>query len=214
MKKMIAWLMVISFALPMAACGSIKISTGTAIAGASTPGSGEASLAMQIAVGTLKLEGTQYAVDAAQAAELIPLWKMVLSLGKSDTAAAEEMNGLVKQIQKSMTSEQIQAIQGFGLTAQNLAAITQELGVDFNTTAGNANSNSTASTSAGTSGGGMAGSPPPDAPGGIPGGDPGGGPGSPTSQSSQTESSGSVNFLGLNELLLDKVIQLLESKVQ
>jgi len=214
MKKIIGLLIAVSVVLALSACNAAGGVTSAAKIGVSTPGNGEVSLAMQMALGTLKLESTPYAVSADQAAELIPLWKAALSLGKSDTAAAEEMNGLVKQIQKSLSAEQIQAIQELGLTSQNLPAITQELGIDLGVGAAPPAGNSTSSASANASSGGMAGGPPPDASGGMPGGEPGGGPGPQTAQSSQTTSSSSVNFLGLNQTLLDKVIQLLESKVQ
>ena len=214
MKKWIGLLMVIGFALVLVACSSTESSTA-AVEGAGTPGGSEtSSLAIQLALGTLKLEQTEYAIDAAQAAQLLPLWKAALSLGQSDTTAAAERNGLVKQIQKSMAAEQLEAIQAMGLTGQNLPTIAQELGVELNAGSPSPGSSSTSSTSTGASGGGMTGGPPPDAPGGMPGGDPGGGLGMQTSQSSQTQSTSSSTFMGLSQALLEKVIQLLEAKVQ
>ncbi len=215
MKKFIGLLILAGFVLALTACGSTKTGTAIASGGNGTPGGSEASSqAMQLALGTLKLEQTDYAVDAAQAAQLLPLWKAALSLGKSDTTAAEERTGLVKQIQKAMSTEQLKAIQEMGLSGQNLPAAAQELGIELGAGGPPPASSSTSNASAGASGGGMAGGPPPDAPGGMPGGDPGGGPGAQAAQSSQTQSSRSSSFMGLSQALLEKVIQLLETKIQ
>lgn len=86
---------------------------------------------LQLAIGTLKLDGTEQAVDAGQAAELLPLWKAVLSLGQSETVAAEEMQALFKQIQETMTTEQVQVIAGMQITGEDMAQVAQDLGLEF-----------------------------------------------------------------------------------
>lgn len=86
---------------------------------------------LQLALGTLKLDGTDQAVDAGQSAELLSLWKAMLSLGQSDTVAAEEMQALFKQIQETMTPEQIQAIADMQITGEDMAQIAQDLGLEF-----------------------------------------------------------------------------------
>ena len=78
-----------------------------------TPGSrqrladGEIPLAMKITLGTFLLEGTDYPINAEQAAELLPLWKALRSLSESETTAAEEIQALLNQIQDTLTPEQI-----------------------------------------------------------------------------------------------------------
>ena len=61
-------------------------------------GNGEIPVLMQLMLGTLRLEGTDLAVDSAQAAELVPLWKVLRSLTTSDTAAEAEIEAVINQI--------------------------------------------------------------------------------------------------------------------
>ena len=49
---------------------------------------------MQVAIGTIKLDGTENAVTAEQAKELLPLWETLQVLEGSDTAATEEKDAL------------------------------------------------------------------------------------------------------------------------
>lgn len=188
---------------------------GCSTAQSATPANAEQlSPVMQVAIGTLKLEGTDQAVDAAQAAKLLPLWKAARSLGKSDTTAAAESNGLVKQIQQTMTSAQMQAIQNMGLSMQNLPSLAQELGIEIGP-AGMAGSPpaATVSGSSGAGGGMPSGGMPPEM-GGMPGGGPPGSSSSSGSTSQTTKSSAGGSFLGLNSTLLNAVIDLLETRTQ
>jgi hypothetical protein len=82
----------------------------------------------QLLIGTFKLEGTDFAVTSEQAKELIPLWQVLQSLSTSDSAAQEEMDSLVDQIQETMTPEQIQAIGEMQLTQVDMFAMLQEQG--------------------------------------------------------------------------------------
>lgn len=86
---------------------------------------------LQLAFGMLKLDGTENAVNAETAAELLPLWKAVRSLSESDSVAAEEIQALFKQIQETMTPEQVQAIAAMQLTSEDMAQVAQELGLEF-----------------------------------------------------------------------------------
>lgn len=83
----------------------------------------------QLILGTLMLEDTGQAVDAEQAAELLPLWQMQKALAASDTASTEEIDALIDQIQETMTREQIQAIAGMQLTQQEMFAYMQKAGL-------------------------------------------------------------------------------------
>ncbi len=67
----------------------------------------------QLALGTLKLEGTENAVTEAQAAQLLPLWE-ALSGTAAETEA--ERTGLVQQIEDTMTATQVSAIAAMALT--------------------------------------------------------------------------------------------------
>lgn len=83
----------------------------------------------QLILGTLNLEGTEQAVDEAEAAELLPLWQAVQSLGQSDTTAEAEITAVLNQIQDTMTEAQITAITTMQLTADDVQTIIQEQGL-------------------------------------------------------------------------------------
>ena len=74
------------------------------------------SVQAQLAVGTIQLEDTELAVDEATAAQILPLWQAVQALGQSETTAEAEVNAVLKQIQNTMTAEQIAEIAGMQLT--------------------------------------------------------------------------------------------------
>ena len=124
MKKTLFALTMI-FALALTACG------GTAPETTSLNADYENALSveLQLSAGTFKLEGTDLAVDAAQAANLIPLWQVLTSLNESGTAAPEEIDALVVQIQETMTAEQINAITAMQLTVEDMGAVMQEYGL-------------------------------------------------------------------------------------
>ncbi len=150
---------------------------------------GELSAPMQVAIGTIKLDGTENAVTAEQAKELLPLWETLQVLYSSDTAATQEIDALVQQIQDTMTAEQTQAITALSLSRQDMMSVMQEQGMAMGGgQSGNAQSGNT-STGNGErnfgGGGGFQG-PPPD------GGFPGGG-GNFQGQGSRTQSSNSTN---------------------
>lgn len=89
----------------------------------------EISASMRLAVGTLKLEGTDQAVTAEQAAALLPLWKAVRSLATDQTVSQVEIDALYTQIEDTMTAAQMQAIDGMDLSQEDIAALMAELGV-------------------------------------------------------------------------------------
>ena len=75
---------------------TILISLLTACGGAAEASSNElntsdTSLSLQLAIGTLLLEETAYAVTAEKAAELLPLWQAAQTLSDSGSAARVEM---------------------------------------------------------------------------------------------------------------------------
>lgn len=99
-----------------------------------TPGSrqpGELSQEMKLALGTLKLEGTENAVTAEQAAKLLPLWKAARSLSGSDSAAADEIRGLFSQIEKTMSAEQLEALDAMQIGMQDMGALAEKFGIQM-----------------------------------------------------------------------------------
>jgi len=129
------------------------------------------SIVGQLAVGTVKLEDTDQAVDETMAGELLPLWQAYQSLGQSDTTADAELQAVVRQIEQTMTPAQIAAIAGMKLTNEGVTTMMQngELGFGPGGQGGFATGDG-AGNSSGSGGGRFAG-------GGPGGGFPGGGPG-------------------------------------
>jgi hypothetical protein len=229
----------------LAACSVVKAGTttqNTSGTGANPGGqfSDPAAMAVEqkLAIGTLKIEGTDQAVTAAQAKELLPLWQALKSLAASNNTATDEINALYAQIEETMTPAQIQAIQALTWTQEDLAAIREKYGVQG--FGGDAAGRPTVSAdqratrqaqfqaSGGTNGGG-------DRGGGPAGGFPAGGGGAPpdgggfpqdgggfqgrangTPQAARTPSAAQINrqAMGFNSLFADAVIKLLEERAK
>jgi len=188
-------------------------------AGRTLASDAETPLALKLALGTFKLEDTEYAVDSEQAAELLPLWKALRSLSESETAATTEIDALLNQIQDTMTSEQLTTIDSMELTGQDMAAIFEELGLELSGGFGRFG-NQTPEQQATMQAARESGQLPAGGPGrggGVPGLKPGGGTGEldPDARATAIAERGGVRGtqLGLNPALLDAVIQLLEGKL-
>jgi hypothetical protein len=156
----------------------------------------------QLAIGTLKLKDTAHPIDKAEAQKLLPLWKVLRTLSTSNSAAVEEINAAIRQIERTMTPEQIKAIADMRLTQQDMAAV-------FGTAFGGGSRTLTPEQqatrqAARQSGQGAFG------PGGFPGGGFGGfgGGGQPTQQSANSTRAGS----GINIGLVSAVIAFLQSE--
>lgn len=83
----------------------------------------------QLLLGTLRLEGSNLAVTAAQEQQLTTLWQAWAALSASGTAAPEETEVVQNQIAAAMTPAQIQAIAGMQLTNADLQAFYVEAGL-------------------------------------------------------------------------------------
>lgn len=211
-------------ALVLGACSSAETGAPAAEAGAagevqlSADYDDALSVQAQLALGTVRLEETELAVDEAQAAELLPLWRALQSLSSSDTAAAAEIEAVVNQIQDTMTPAQIEAIAAMALTTETLAELMESgelapAGFGRGAAAGDASGE-----------GGPAGFPPGGLPaGGFPGGGPPGGgfPGGPGAAGNLSEEDiatrraarESGNFSGFqDQILMGLAIRLLAEK--
>src|SRR5574342_800572 len=129
MKKLTLILLTILI-LTLTACGSAANGTEPASATQNGSSTGELPATTQLIIGTLKLEGTDQAVTAEQAAGLLPLWQTLQALSDSDTAADQEKEALITQIQEAMTSEQMQTITAMNLTREDMFTIIQEQGME------------------------------------------------------------------------------------
>jgi hypothetical protein len=116
---------------------AVEISGDDSSSGADPgPGIGEdfqdaLPISSQLGFGTFLLEGSEFAVDPAQAAELLPLWKAARSLSESETAAKAELEAVFDQIEDTMTSEQIAFISDLRLTGEEMVQLMEDLGLEF-----------------------------------------------------------------------------------
>jgi hypothetical protein len=122
MKKLLFSLLIV-LSLFLYACSTA--STGTPISSTDN----ELPIATQLAVGTLKLEEGGQDVTAEQAEELVIYWQVYKELSQSETAAQAEMDGLVAQIQETLTDPQLQAITHMALTQQDVLTAMQGMTV-------------------------------------------------------------------------------------
>lgn len=211
MKKAFLLTILLAFTLVLAACANGS--------NTSNPNQADESVSLstetQLALGTLRLEDTEQVVDAREAAQLLPLWQLLNQLNTSGSAAQEEMDAVVEQIHATMTAEQIQAISEMGLTQGDILAVSQDQGAASGSSTAITAGTNLQSSSQSPAGGdpGMAGGPPAD--GGIPpdGNFPGEavtGSGQQSSATSPSQTSGNTD----STALIEKVIELLESKLQ
>jgi hypothetical protein len=89
------------------------------------------SVGTQLALGIFKLDEVNQPLSKEQAVALLPLWKAYRNLTGSDTSAAEEINGLIAQIQETLGADQLQSIAVMQLTGQDLAKFAQEKNIAF-----------------------------------------------------------------------------------
>jgi hypothetical protein len=225
MKKKIFTIGLLILMLALTACGDqTEAITNPDTSLQADPNSPELPLSTKLAIGTLKLEATEYAVASDQATELLPLWQVLNSLSSSDTAAPEELTAITEQIQETMTAEQLQAIEEMGLTQEDMFATMQELGL---VNAPQANVEGIPQPGAGFGGGPGQGPDGGFVPGGAPpGGGPGGGEGPgggfggqgltqeqiATAQARRAEGGGAGFGNRMATPLVEAVIKLLESK--
>ncbi|MFC1996765.1 hypothetical protein ACFLXI_04045 [Chloroflexota bacterium] len=175
-------------------------------------------------LGTVMLEESDFAVDADQAAALLPLWKALRSFGESETTAQAEIDAVIAQIGDTMTPEQISAIEAMGLTMGDMGSVAEVLGVEmggFGSRSGERTPEMQATMEAMRESGEF------QRPGGdFPGGGPGGGQGlgggfggaemDPDARATAMAERGGTRGArsGINSFLLDGIIEFLEAKVQ
>jgi len=139
MKKTILFLTILILSIALAACGGNTAANDAASSNIANSTSTDATkdfsvetpLETELWMGTVKLDETEYAIDATQAAALLPLWKALRSLGESETAAQAEIDAVVSQIERTLTADQLNAISEMGLTMQNMGEVAEKLGLEM-----------------------------------------------------------------------------------
>lgn len=141
MKRTILFFLTLLLVLILSACGG-KVSgenttSGDTSESNTSEGDGDSAgwefetpLVMQLMLGTVRLEETEYPIDAEQAAALLPLWQALRSLASSDTTAQAEMDAVIVSIQDGMTAEQITAIEAMELTMRDFPEVAETLGIE------------------------------------------------------------------------------------
>ncbi|MFO7625409.1 MAG: hypothetical protein R6V73_13770 [Anaerolineales bacterium] len=87
------------------------------------------SLRSQLIVGTFRLEGTPLATTPEQAGEFLPLWQLLRTLSGTDSSNQMETEAVMIQIQETMNTEQLLAIQEMRLTDADNQALLESLGI-------------------------------------------------------------------------------------
>jgi hypothetical protein len=133
-KRIIFTVVIIIGMISLAACSAISSITGQKAnpAAQTTPNAFDPAntpLESKLAMGTLSLEGTDKALTADEAKNLLPLWKALKSLSSSQTVSAEEISALYQQIEDTMTPDQIQAIKDMQMTRESIAALDEKFGI-------------------------------------------------------------------------------------
>jgi hypothetical protein len=128
MKKSLFALTILAILSVLVACNQATAQTQSGTGGNTAP----LSTATQLLVGTFKLEGTDLAVSADQAKQLLPLWQTLQALSTSNTAATEEINAVVDQIKSTMTTQQTTSITAMKLTQPDVMSLMSQAGVSPN----------------------------------------------------------------------------------
>ena len=135
-RKWFAWIVMVILAIALVACkkaaATPAASVSTAPGGTGAGPSGSLTGTNKLALGTLKLEGTENAVTPAQAAQLLPLWQM---LQGGSLQSDQETEAVVKQIEGKMTSAQMTAIEAMALKWPDVQTWMQEQGIEMPTPA-------------------------------------------------------------------------------
>lgn len=196
------------FTVALTACGTSSSNTQTGL----TQTNDGFPTETQLALGSLKLEETDYAITVEQAEELLPMWQVYDELMNSDTVAQEEIDALTEQIEETMTSEQMQAIADMQLNQQDILTALQTSTVGTNSSQSNTSvttpNNGGMSTGGPPDGGGV----PPDMVGGMPADFGGAVPATGQTQNTQTNSN-VQRVSGVPTALVQALIQSLEQKI-
>lgn len=127
MVKKISVILALSILLVTAACGGSSTAGATGSSTITTASSGMDG--NELVIGTLQLEGTEQAISAEQASELLVLWKAMRTLSSSDTTSQLELDALLQQIEDTLTADQVSAIQAMDISTDNMADVMAYLGI-------------------------------------------------------------------------------------
>ena len=113
-----------------------SIQTGTAASALNTKYTDAVSVAEQLLTGTFMLADTNLSLTGEQTAQLIPLWTS-LKEAVQNSAAQEQTDAILQQIESTLTAEQVKAIADFRITRQSMMSVLQDKGVTMGGPQGN-----------------------------------------------------------------------------
>ena len=96
------------------------------------------SVAEQLLTGTFLLADTNLSLTGEQKAQLITLWTS-LKEAVQNSAAQEQTDAILQQIESTLTAEQVKAIADFKITRQSMMSVLQDKGVTMGGPQGNGN---------------------------------------------------------------------------
>ena len=139
MKRILIFTLILS-ALLIAACGanSAAPTTGDVYTSANLPTNYENAMPVrnQLAIGTMKLDGTPNAVTAEQAKKLIPLYQALRGTSTSGGSSQQEISALLTQIEGTMTPAQLSAIRDMKLAFADMQTWATENGITLGSGSG------------------------------------------------------------------------------
>jgi len=206
MKKWMFVTIIVTLVLVLTACGSTQSSNAAATVSTTLSQEG------QLLVGTFKLEDTSLAISSKQASTLLPLWETLESLASSNTAASQEVDAVVSQIESIMSSQQVSSITAMKLTQKDLAAAALDTGTASTTTSSASTVKTSAAQFQAGAGAAAGGNPPSDMGGGMGGAtDVQSASQTGTSQAVTSQSSGTTNQV--SAALIKTLVELLQKKM-
>jgi hypothetical protein len=122
-------LLILMITIVLAGCAAGTSSQGNQAAGSVNQNS---SLESRLALGTLELEGTNQAVSAEQAKQLLPLWQKIKTLAATPSSTqAADLQAVYTQIEAAMTPAQIKTIESLRLNQNDIQALMKSLGIQI-----------------------------------------------------------------------------------
>jgi hypothetical protein len=129
----------IIFILVLAACAPKAQALPPAAIATSYPAQGDVSgipqasntLESRLAIGILKMEGTNQAVTADQARILLPLWQQVQTMVANSATNPTDLQTVYQKIEGTLTPAQITAIEGVSLNQADIQTFAQSLGIQI-----------------------------------------------------------------------------------
>ncbi|BCY18538.1 MAG: hypothetical protein GYA12_15630 [Chloroflexi bacterium] len=105
-----------------------------------------------VGIGIIKLEGTDNAIDAETAADLLPLFKALKALSNNSNTSVAEIKALNTQIKNTLKANQLAAIENLKITSADVTKLLQENGLTSSSSLSSGSSSSSSRNNGGFGG--------------------------------------------------------------